>query len=775
MRGQGVTCIRGMAHVLALVLFIVQFAGCGSKKEGATAPAYVGAKVCAQCHAQEETLWSRSDHALAMQEANDETVLGDFQDATFTHDGITYKFFKKGGEFHVRAKGQDGKASDYEIAYTFGVAPLQQYLIPFPGGRYQPLRIAWDSRPTDRGGQRWFSLYPGQTIPPEDPLHWTGRNQTWNFMCADCHSTNLKKQYDRQQDGYATTWTDLNVSCEACHGPGSRHVEWGSITEAGRPSAGSSDGNGLTVDLRADRDAWVPNSATGIARRAKPLASDAEFQTCARCHARRSVIHEDYVHGKPLLDTHLPVLLEDRVYHADGQIKEEAYEYGSFLQSKMSRAGVTCSDCHEPHALTVRAEGNALCAQCHLPSKFDGPQHHFHKPDSTGGRCVECHMPARPYMVVDPRRDHSFRIPRPDLTVKLGTPNACTQCHRDRSPQWAAAKVTRWYGEGRRMEFHFGEAFHAARTRLPKADKGLIAIFNDPSHPGIARATALAELRAFPAPQVVAALAQGAANADPLVRIGALRGLQGMDPASRVSVASALLNDPIRAVRIEAARALAAVPRGVVSQEQQPALNLASVEYINAQLANAEMPGSHVNLGVFYAERGEWDNAEFAYRTALRLAPSFVPALINLADLYRLQNQDDKGMPFLDEALAKEPDNATAHHALGLMLVRQGRAEEALTHFEQASRLEPGDVRYRYVYGVALHSLGRTDRALGVLEGAETRHPGDPQVLQALATMHRDAGHYATAMRYAERLVALNPEDRAARNLMAELRAMRDR
>lgn len=384
-------------------------------------------------------------------------------------------------------------------------------------------------------------------------------------------------------------------------------------------------------------------------------------------------------------------------------------------------------------------------------------------------------MPARPYMVVDPRRDHSFRIPRPDLTVKLGTPNACTQCHRDRSPQWAAAKVTRWYGEGRRMEFHFGEAFHAARTRLPKADKGLIAIFNDPSHPGIARATALAELRAFPAPQVVAALAQGATNADPLVRIGALRGLQGMDPASRVSVASALLNDPIRAVRIEAARALAAVPRGVLSQEQQPALNLASVEYINAQLANAEMPGSHVNLGVFYAERGEWDNAEFAYRTALRLAPSFVPALINLADLYRLQNQDDKGMPFLDEALAKEPDNATAHHALGLMLVRQGRAEEALTHFERASRLEPGDVRYRYVYGVALHSLGRTDRALGVLEGAETRHPGDPQVLQALATMHRDAGHYATAMRYAERLVALNPEDRAARNLMAELRAMRDR
>jgi len=732
-------------------------------------PSYVGGKACAECHAPEHERWGRSHHAVAMQPATPQTVLGNFDHTSLRHYGVTTTFSMQDGAFHVLTEGPDGKLSDYIVAYTFGATPLQQYLIPFPNGRYQPLGIAWDTRPKKEGGQRWFSLYPGEKIPPGDSLHWTGRLQTWNYMCAECHSTNLQKRYDLAQDRYATTWSDINVSCEACHGPGSRHVEWAKAVGA-QQLPYNKEGNGLVVNLSADRDAWVPEPKTGIARRATPRTTDMELQTCARCHSRRSVIHDPYEHGKSLLDTHLPALLEARLYHDDGQIREEVYEYGSFLQSKMYRAGVTCSDCHEPHALEVRKPGNALCAQCHLPAKFDTRKHHFHKSKSQGAQCTACHMPSRTYMVVDPRRDHSFRIPRPDLSVKLGTPNACTQCHQDRTPQWATGVVAQWYGKHRRKESHFGEALHAARAGQPNAITALAAVIRDPTQPAIARATALSELRGSSSPIRVDLLKEGLADADPLVRLGALRGVQGLDPAARLALAGPLLSDPIRAVRIEAARVLASAPRAALTGPQQAALSQASVEYIDAQLANGEVPASHLNLGIFYAERFDWGDAEAAYRTALRLDPVFVPALINLADLYRLKNEDDKGEPLLREALERDSDNADAHEALGLWLVRQDRQAEALPHFEQASRLQPDSSRHSYVYGIALQSLNQTDHALRVLEGAVRRHPGDRQILRALIAIHRDRRAYDKALQYANRLAALDPNDPAAQRLLADVR-----
>jgi tetratricopeptide (TPR) repeat protein len=733
-------------------------------------PSYVGEKACAECHAAEHERWGRSHHAVAMQPATPQTVLGDFEQASLTHGGVTTTFFRQNGFFRVRTEGPDGGPAEFDIAYAFGATPLQQYLIPLLRGRYQPFSIAWDTRPTKNGGQQWFSLSPTEKIPPGDPLHWTSRLQTWNYACAECHSTNLRKHYDLQRDSYGTTWTDVNVSCEACHGPGSRHVEWAKASDRRGPSSNNKEGKGLTVVSAADREAWVPDPATGIAKRRKPLASDVELQTCARCHSRRSVIHEAYEHGKSLLDTHLPALLDTHLYHDDGQIREEVYEYGSFLQSKMYRAGVTCSDCHEPHALELRKPGNALCARCHVPAKFDTRRHHFHPKESTGAQCTACHMPAQVYMVVDPRRDHSFRIPRPDLSVKLGTPNACTQCHRDRTPQWAAGVVKRWYGKHRRKGPHFGEALHALRTGQPNAIAALAAIIRDLTQPAIARATALSELHRSSSPIRMDLLKQGLADADPLVRLGALRGMQGLDPAARLALAGPMVSDPIRAVRIEAARVLAPAPRAALTGPQQAALSQASIEYIDAQLATGEVPASHLNLGIFYAERFDWGDAESAYRTALRLDPNFVPALVNLADLYRIKNEDEKGEPLLREALEREPKNADAHEALGLWLVRQDRKAEALPHFERASRLEPDSSRHSYVYGIALQSLNQTDRAVRVLEGAVRRHPGDKQILQALIAIHRDRRAYDKALRYANRLAALDPDDPAAQRLLADVR-----
>ncbi len=730
---------------------------------------YVGGQACATCHKAEHELWAGSHHDLAMQGATRQTVLGDFTNTTFTHFGVTSTFYMKDEQFFVQTEGPDGKLHDYEVTYTFGVDPLQQYLIEFPGGRYQVLGIGWDSRPRDEGGQRWFHLYPNEHIPHGDELHWTGQNQNWNYMCAECHSTNLRKNYDLEKDRYETKWSEIDVSCEACHGPGSRHIAWAESGLNAHKGEGARQ-TGLVVKFEAAEMAtWLPNLETGTATRSKPLASHIQLDTCARCHSRRRVIHEEYRHGQSLLETHAPALLDEGLYHPDGQIEGEVYVYGSFLQSKMYRAGVTCSDCHAPHSLQMRAPGNALCTRCHLPDRFDTPTHHFHTPMSAGAQCVECHMPATTYMVVDPRRDHSFRIPRPDLSVTIGTPNACTQCHQKKSAQWAEHWVAKWHGTERDAKPHYGEVLKAGREGLPGAERALAKLASDSTEPGIVRATALARLGRYPSQITVNAIAQGVKEEEPLVRIAALRALDVLRPASRHELALNLLRDPIRAVRIEAARALAPVSSKVLPPPQQTALHEAMAEYIEAQLVNAERPSAYLNLGILYAERSQFERAEAAYRMALRRAPSFYPALVNLADLYRLQKRDKEGEVVLRRALTLVPDDANVHHSLGLLLVRVGRQQEAIESLKRAATLRPDDPRHGYVYGVALNSIGMAEKAITVLEETHRRHPNDPQILLALVTIHRDHGDRKAALRYAEKLVLLSPQDQAARQLLRQL------
>ncbi len=445
---------------------------------------------------------------------------------------------------------------DYPIAYTFGVYPLQQYLIAMPGGRYQALGIAWDSRPKEQGGQRWFHLYPDQRLPAGDRLHWTGRDQTWNYMCADCHSTGLTKSFDLAANSYATKWSDVDVSCEACHGPGSRHVAWARSHSGG---LSEQDRMGLVAWLKAtDNGHWEMNPATGIARRTEPLAS-AELDACAACHSRRKVIAEAPVAGTALLEAYLPAYLEPGLYHADGQIDGEVFEYGSFVQSRMHDAGVTCSNCHDPHSLALRAEGNGLCAQCHMPAKFDVAEHHHHQAGSAGAQCVNCHMPAKTYMVVDRRRDHSFRVPRPDLSVAIGVPNACTQCHTDRSAEWAAHAVAEWFPNGRQTTPHYGLALHAGRTAATDAEQRLDALILDRSQPGIARGSALLLLGRYASPASRSAVTAAIADPDPLVRAAVPRMLPASPSRTVVQAVAPLLSDPVRAVRIETARALSGV------------------------------------------------------------------------------------------------------------------------------------------------------------------------------------------------------------------------
>jgi tetratricopeptide (TPR) repeat protein len=732
---------------------------------------FVGRAVCSTCHPEQDRRWHSSHHDLAMQVADEQTVLGDFDNATFTHMDVTTTFFRRDGRFFVRTDGPDGQLHDYEVAYTFGVTPLQQYLIAFPGGRYQALGIAWDSRSQEAGGQRWFHLYPDQRLAPGNPFHWTGIDQTWNYQCAECHSTNLQKHYRLDGDRYETTWSELNVSCEACHGPGSRHVAWARTERT--PRTPEEPFKGLMVQLTGRNDAaWVLDPHTDSAKRTTPPPARIEVETCARCHARRGILDDRYVPGRPLMETHRPALLEEGLYYADGQIQDEVYEYGSFLQSKMYRAGVTCSDCHDPHSLRLRDTGNALCAHCHSPERFDIPAHHFHQAGSAGSQCIECHMSAKTYMRVDARRDHSFRRPRPDLSVQLGTPNACTACHRDRPPQWAADTMVRWYGPGPRPP-HFATALHAGRTRKPGAAGALVRLLGDAVMPGIVRATAVSLLAQSLSPQSLNAVESALADGDPLVRMAAVSVLEAVEPHTRLRLAAPRLRDAIRVVRLEAARILAPLDQARLSAEQRVALDLALVEYRQAQEVNADRPEAHLNLGVLQAQLGKPREAEQAYRTALRIDPAFAPTYVNLADLYRAQHRDEEGEKILRQGLTVSPNDAALHHALGLLLVRRGRQLEALGALGRAAELRPENPHYDYVFGVALHSAHQSTRALEVLTQAHARHPGEPEILVGLATISRERGQLVSAIGYAKKLVELVPYDQGARQLLTALEAQR--
>ncbi|MFZ2170315.1 MAG: tetratricopeptide repeat protein [Methylococcaceae bacterium] len=731
---------------------------------------YVGANACKQCHQAEFEAWQGSHHDLAMQEANAQTVLGDFENAKFKHGDVESTFFTREGKFMVRTEGPDGKLTDYPITYTFGVTPLQQYLIAFPGGRYQALSIAWDSRPKAEGGQRWFHLYPKEKMDHTDQLHWTGRYQNWNMECAECHSTNLKKGYDAASDSYKTTFNEINVACESCHGPASQHVEW--AKQAQLPY--SYNDKGLAVKLKSNwQEAWkFPVSGALFAHR-EQSAGDELMNTCWACHARRSTLVEGSLPGLPLEDTHHPALLTQPAYYADGQQRDEDYTWGSFRQSKMFQKGVTCMDCHEPHALKLRAEGNALCTRCHNAAKFDTGKHHFHKQDSLGAQCMDCHAPEQNYMVIDGRHDHSFRLPRPDLSTTLGSPNACTQCHQKRKPEWAALTLDKWYGETWRNRPHYGTALHAGATQEIKALPALLELAQDSASPAIVRATAITLVAPLMQPELLTFARSQLQDADPSVRIAALGLIESVDPVNRILAASPLLADPVRGVRMEAARILADVPDSQIPASRFSARKSAIAEYLDYLKLNADWPAENVNLGNLYLRQGNLEAAITAYERALALDPRFVGAYVNLADAYRQQRRDDEGEKQLRKGLSWSPWSADLHHALGLLLVRKASNTEALNELAEAAKLAPDNARYAYVYAIGLNSAGKQREALAVLKAADARQPDNLDILSALISIQREAGDNKAALIYARKAAEALPNNKEIEQLIVELEGVK--
>ena len=740
--------------------------GTSSQSRPQAVPTFVGSSTCVDCHSREHAAWSTSQHAAAMQEATDETVLGPFDGTTFTKDGAETVFFKKDGKFWVRTEGPDGEIAEFEVPYTFGIAPLQQYLISLPNGRMQALGIAWDARPKDEGGQRWFHLYPDQKLTAGHPLHWTGIDQNWNHQCAYCHSTNLKKNYDAATDSFHTTWSEINVGCEACHGPASQHLAWASKKDGWQGAEDKGKGFRSSFDERRGVT-WTPSS-TGTASRSEERRTNKEIEVCATCHARRGQFSDEKT--QRFQDAFRPALLAQGLYHSDGQQRDEVYTHGSFLQSRMHAAGVTCSDCHDPHTQKLRAPANAVCAQCHAPDQFNSPTHHNHRAGSKGAECVSCHMPTTTYMIVDPRHDHSIRIPRPDLTRILGTPNACNKCHTDKTATWAADAIKTWYPSPKLGYQTYAQALHSGDRGEPGAQVLLMRIAKDMSQPAIARASAIARLGRFLSPKSISIVIDALKDPDPVVRVAAIATLAEADPRVRLALLPPLLADDVRIVRMDAARALAGQIEQQLKPEDRKLFDTALDEYIAAQRFNSERPESQVNLANLAIARGQQADAEAALLKAIELDKSFAPAYVALAENRRAQGDEAGAQAALRDGLRQNPESAVLMHALGLSLVRQKRLDEALDKLTEAAKAAPDVPRFAYVAGVALNDTGKPTEAIELLKEALSRNPYDRDLLHLLASYELRDGQYLSALKRAELLQELEPESREVQQFLANVK-----
>lgn len=731
---------------------------------GADVPVHVGSQACAGCHASQAASWATSHHAHAMDHARPETMRGDFAGRWVEAAGSRARFFREGDAYRVETAGSDGKPAVFTITHSLGWEPLQQYLVTFPDGRIQTLPWTWDTRPAAEGGQRWFLVYGEERIGPSDSRYWTRLQQNWNHMCAECHATDLRKGYDAQADSFRTRWSELGVGCEGCHGAGSGHVAW---ARAGADDTDATRGFASLAPRRPVPD-WSPDPATGSPAAGVARPPGDEVETCARCHSRRGQIGTDWRPGRPLAETHSPVTLAAGLFEDDGQMKDEVFNDHAFKQSLMYAKGVVCSDCHEPHSGKVRAEGGAICAQCHEPERFAAIGHTGHAPGPGAPDCIACHMPARTYMQVDRRHDHSFRIPRPDLTAALGVPNTCSACHADKPPSWAAAAVERWHGPQRKGFQTYAKAFHGSRAGDPRAREALQSLATDERLPAPARATAVEELASWPAAASEGAVAKALGDPDPVVRATALRQLEGQ-PAERRRLALPLLADPVRLVRVAAGYLLADIPPETLPQNLREALPAAIAEFEAALAIDLDRPEARANRSLLRLKQGRSAEAESEYLAALRLDPTAGAVAAQLADLYRHSGREAEAERVLRAALAADSGSASAHHALGLSLIRQKKPQEALIELKAAAEADPANARFAFVYAVALRSLGQPELASRVLAAAAARHPADVDIASALLQEALQRQDRPRALDLARRLAALRPDDPRFADLAARL------
>jgi tetratricopeptide (TPR) repeat protein len=687
----------------------------GQTSQHAASP-YAGSAACAECHATQQQAWHPSLHRLAMLPASGDAPLT----APVGGDGALAQ--RDDGTRIMRAQAL-GHPDDVRVEWALGHKHVEQFVGPLKAGRLQALPIAWD---VVHGA--WFDLFTGDPRTPEDWGHWTNRGMNANAQCLFCHTTGYDKGYQPTTDTYDTTWTEIGVGCEACHGPGREHV----------------------AAMRAD----PPRPYTW-----KTDESDRMLAACGACHARR-VERAPWTPGDVFLDRYEPELLDTDAYYPDGQVKEELYELVSFQMSRMYAEGVRCWDCHEPHTLKTRREGNALCLGCHQPH-YAEPEHTQHARESTGSRCVSCHMQVTVYMQHDPRHDHSFQRPDPQMTLELGVPNACNACHTDKDAAWAAEHVNAWFpnGDERAKRRAVATAIAQGRAGDPAAVPALLALVRSGGRDGVRRGSAARLLSHFPTSSgVTPALLEALRDEQPLVRAGAAWAL-GQRPMLTPDVRSGLegaLTDPIRIVRLHAVLALRALDVPSLPAPVAEAWERAAAEWKVSQEMGFDTPEARYNMAIWYTARGQLADAERSYREALQLWPRSIQARHNLAMLFAQQGRLPEAEAEFKTLVAHDPVPQSLF-ALGLLYGQLGRWKDAADALGRCLAEDPTYPRARYNRALALARAGETKEALDELERAAEDPAMRPEAVMALVDIARQVNDKPRLERWIAEAARLDP------------------
>jgi predicted CXXCH cytochrome family protein len=687
---------------------------------------FVGSEQCQTCHKKEFSAWQGSHHDMAMKHADKQSVLGDFDNVSFNDAGKVNKFYKNKKQFWVNIKGPDGEFHDYQIKYTFGFEPLQQYMVEFDDGRVQLIPFAWDSRTKAQGGQRWFNLYPEFTENHQD-FFWTNKGQNWNYMCADCHSTNVSKNFDVKTNSYKTKFSEINVGCEACHGPASKHMDWSKVPD------NSVNDKGFSRNISKKVTEWVQKEGFNTLR-PKAIHNSQQTLVCAQCHSRRTQIsNNNHIDKNEFGEKYLLSLITNDNYYSDGQIYNENFIYGSFLQSKMAKNGVVCSNCHDPHTAKLIMPEKVVCLQCHQASSYAQKSHHQHQDNSTGAQCVSCHMPETTYMEIDNRRDHGWHKPTPSIAKKFSTPDTCLSCHENKDSDWSSQYVSKWFNKGNTTaDEPFAPIFAIADGNYQNVTQQLSKIAQSQEYAAIIRASALARMANTPDTNTLIAIARNVKHSDSNIRRGAIDGAVNIKPAEKWRILSPLLTDSVLAVRSEAAMALVSL-WSMLSTEQKSDLQPALADYIAIQDYNADRGYAHTNKAIVLGYQNKINEAFSSYQQSMRIEPYFAPAYVNMAELHKRQGQNKQAIEILEQGNKANPSDSSIPYSLGLAYIRAKDISQAQRYLKMAAELAKTNARYYYVYALSLASHKPSMSEKSMHKAYELS--GDPQHLYALCEM----------------------------------------
>ncbi|MBL6766035.1 MAG: tetratricopeptide repeat protein [Verrucomicrobiae bacterium] len=672
---------------------------------------YAGSASCRDCHADQFNEWKGSHHGLAERLVSTELDKEAFVPSrTIKHATQTSEARGDAGGFEFVTMGLRNKQEAFKPERAIGVSPLLQYLVDGGNGRSQAIEIAWDPHKKE-----WFDVYGDEDRRPGEWGHWTGRGMNWNAMCASCHNTRLLKNYDQKNDRYDTKMAEIGVGCESCHGGMKAHVDW-QKEYADKPGQSANDPH------------------------LKRFTRDQHIDNCGPCHARRTELTGDFVPGESFFD-HYSLVIPDEtdIFYPDGQVRDEDYEFTSFLSSRMHAAGVRCFDCHNPHSAKTRLPGNQLCLTCHngqnpeLPNipRIDPIAHSHHKSETEpGGRCVDCHMPLTTYMQRHPRRDHGFTIPDPLLTKQHGIPNACNRCHEDKDADWSLGHVDNWYGDRmNRPTRQRAQWVSMARTNAPGSHINLITLARTETN-FLWRAVAAGLMRNhLHETSVREELLKRLTDQHPLVRGTAMLSLEpaARQPGTREHTAAlALLKDPSRKVRIDAAWVL----RSVVDTN-----TTAGSELLQYFAQTSDQPAGQMQQGVFHFDRQRPDLAAEHFRKAGSWDTNTAAPHHELAVALSVQGQALEAVEQLRLACKIDPDQVEFRYKLALGLHELNDLEGARRELEAAVRIDPGHPGAWYNLALALDQLGRPNEAVAAMDSAAKADHLNPRIPYAKATI----------------------------------------